>query len=63
LLGALNKEMSAALINYGVPATYSGLVSRLHEITTNMDTLNLSKNRSNKASHHQQKDPDLDAMD
>jgi hypothetical protein len=49
LLGALNEEMSAALMNRGVPATYSGLVSRLHEITTDIDALNLSKNRSNKA--------------
>jgi hypothetical protein len=63
LLGALNEEMSAALMNRGVPATYSGLVSRLHEITTDMDALNLSKNRSNKAPRRQQKDPDSDAMD
>jgi hypothetical protein len=63
LLGALNEEMSAALMNRGVPATYSGLVNRLHEITTDIDALNLSKNRSNKLSRRRQKDPDLDAMD
>jgi hypothetical protein len=50
LLGVLNEEISAALINRGVPATYSGLVNRLHEITTDIDALNLSKNRSNKPS-------------
>jgi hypothetical protein len=61
LLGALNEEMSAALMNRGVSATYSGLVSRLHEITTDMDALNLNKNERNKSSRRRQKDPD--AMD
>jgi hypothetical protein len=51
LLDILNKEISAALINRGIPATYLGLVSYLHEITTNIDALNLSKNRSNKLSY------------
>jgi hypothetical protein len=50
-------------MNRGVPATYSGLVSRLHEITTDIDALNLSKNRSNKAPRRQQKDPDSDVID
>jgi hypothetical protein len=50
-------------MNRGVPATYSGLVNRLHEITTDIDALNLSKNRSNKLSRRRQKDLDLDAMD
>ncbi|KAJ5472143.1 retrotransposon gag protein [Penicillium diatomitis] len=58
LLGALNEEMSAALMNRGIPATYSGLVGRLHEITTDMDALNLSKGRTNKSLRRQQKDPD-----
>jgi hypothetical protein len=63
LLGILNKEISAALINRGIPTTYSGLVNRLHEITTDIDALNLSKNRSNKLSRRRQKDLDLDTID
>jgi hypothetical protein len=30
-------------MNRGVPATFQGLISRLHDITTDIDTLNLSK--------------------
>ncbi|KAJ5471895.1 retrotransposon gag protein [Penicillium diatomitis] len=61
LLGALNEEMSVALMNRGIPATYSGLISRLHEITTDMDALNLGKSRSNKSPRRQQRN--LDEMD
>jgi hypothetical protein len=59
LLGALNKEMSVALMNRGIPATYSGLVSRLHEINTDMDALNLNGNGKSKPSNRRQKDPDV----
>jgi hypothetical protein len=43
LLGSLNRTMSGSLMNRGVPATFQGLISRLHDITTDMDALNLSK--------------------
>ena len=49
LLSALNKEISATLINRGILATYSGLVSRLHEINTDIDTLNLNRNGKSKS--------------
>jgi hypothetical protein len=42
LLGSLNRTMSGALMNRGIPATFMGLVNRLHEISTDMDALNLS---------------------
>jgi hypothetical protein len=57
LLGSINYDMSVALMNRGIPATYSELIARLHEISTDMDTLNLSGSRKKTASRRS-KDPD-----
>ncbi|OOQ89513.1 hypothetical protein PEBR_07966 [Penicillium brasilianum] len=43
LLGALNKTMTNSLMNRGIPATFSDLISRLHEISSDMDALNITK--------------------
>jgi hypothetical protein len=43
LLSALNKTMTNALMNRGIPATSSGLISRLHEISSDMDALNINR--------------------
>jgi hypothetical protein len=43
LLGAINRIMSSSLINYGIPATFLDLISRLHEISIDMDALNINK--------------------
>lgn len=45
LLNSLNLNMSTALVNRGVPATYAALVQRLHEISTDIDMLNLSRSK------------------
>ncbi|KAJ5583166.1 retrotransposon gag protein [Penicillium sp. DV-2018c] len=44
LLGSLNKTMSAALMNRGIPNTYSELVNRLHEISNDIDALTGGEN-------------------
>ena len=61
LLGSLNRAMSVALMNRGIPDTYSGLITRLHEISTDIDTLNLSGEGSSKTSSRRPKQ--LDEMD
>lgn len=43
LLSALNKTMTNALMNRGIPATFSDLISWLHEISTDIDALNINK--------------------
>ncbi|KAJ5875763.1 uncharacterized protein N7473_003169 [Penicillium subrubescens] len=43
LLSALNKTMTNALMNRGIPATSSGLISRLHEISSDIDALNINR--------------------
>jgi hypothetical protein len=43
LLGAINRTMSSSLINYSIPATFLDLISRLHEISIDMNTLNINK--------------------
>ena len=43
LLSALNKTMTNALMNRGIPATSADLISRLHEISSDMDALNINK--------------------
>jgi len=43
LLGVINRTMSSSLINHGIPATFSDLISRLHKISIDMDTLNINK--------------------
>ena len=58
LLASLNRAMSAALMNRGIPDTYSGLVTRLHEISTDIDTLNLSGEGSRNTSNRRRKQPD-----
>jgi hypothetical protein len=35
--------MSSSLINYGIPATFLDLISWLHKISIDMDTLNINK--------------------
>lgn len=39
LLNALNKTLSMALVNRGIPETFEQLVSRLHEISADLDML------------------------
>ena len=62
LLGSLNHDMSVALMNRGIPATYSELITRLHEISTDIDTLNLSGGNNSgsrkKTASRRLKDPD-----
>jgi hypothetical protein len=43
LLGAINRIMSSSLMNRGIPATFSDLISRLHEISIDIDALNINK--------------------
>jgi hypothetical protein len=43
LLGALNKTMTNSLMNRGIPATFADLISRLHEISSDMDALDITK--------------------
>ena len=43
LLGALNKTMTNSLMNRGIPATFSDLISRLHEISSDMDALDITR--------------------
>ncbi|KAJ5752055.1 hypothetical protein N7520_008972 [Penicillium odoratum] len=42
LLGSLNKSMTNSLMNRGIPATFSDLIARLHEISTDMDALSIN---------------------
>jgi hypothetical protein len=43
LLGAINWTILSSLINCGIPATFLNLISWLHEISTDMDALNINK--------------------
>jgi hypothetical protein len=43
LLGIINRTILSSLINYGIPTTFLDLISWLHEISTDMDTLNINK--------------------
>lgn len=46
LISSLNQQMSTALVNRGIPGTFMGIIHRLHEISTDMDIINLqSSNR------------------
>jgi hypothetical protein len=45
LLGALNEEMSKALVSRGIPRTFQEIVNRLHEISTDLDMLNIKKSQ------------------
>ena len=44
LISSLNQQMSAALVNRGIPGTFMGIIHRLHEISTDMDIINLQTN-------------------
>lgn len=44
LISSLNQQMSAALVNRGIPGTFMGIIHRLHEISTDMDIINLQSN-------------------
>jgi hypothetical protein len=56
LLGSLNKTMSGSLMNRGIPATFSGLISRLHEISTDMDAFNINKPSSRRTANSNNSD-------
>jgi hypothetical protein len=43
------------LINRGIPDTYSGLITCLYEISTDIDTLNLSSKGSRNTSNRRPK--------
>jgi hypothetical protein len=43
LLGSLNRTMTDSLMNRGIPATFIGLISRLHEISTDRDALDINR--------------------
>lgn len=43
LLGVLNKTITNSLMNRGIPATFSDLISRLHEISSDIDALNITR--------------------
>jgi hypothetical protein len=43
LLGVINRTILSSLINHGIPATFLDLISWLHEISTDMDALNINK--------------------
>jgi hypothetical protein len=43
LLGVINRIILSSLINYGIPATFLDLISWLHEISIDMDALNINK--------------------
>lgn len=43
LLGSLNRTMTNSLMNRGIPATFMGLISRLHEISTDRDALDINR--------------------
>ncbi|OQD77422.1 hypothetical protein PENANT_c103G01711 [Penicillium antarcticum] len=43
LLGSLNRTMTDSLMNRGIPATFMGLISRLHEISTDRDALDINR--------------------
>ncbi|KAJ5581471.1 hypothetical protein N7535_000091 [Penicillium sp. DV-2018c] len=53
LLGALNKTMIGALCNRGVPSTFQGVISRLHEISTDLDMLDVAKRSTSFARNSQ----------
>jgi hypothetical protein len=61
LLGALNKTMTNSLMNRGIPATFSDLISRLHEISSDMDALDITRTeRARKSRTPRQNDDEMD---
>lgn len=60
LLGALNKTMTSSLMNRGIPATSSDLISRLHEISSDMDALNINKTERIRRSRSKSNDGEMD---
>jgi hypothetical protein len=60
LLGALNKTMTRSLMNRGIPATFSDLISRLHEISTDMDALNINKDERARRPHSPKRSDEMD---
>jgi hypothetical protein len=51
LLGSLNKSMTNSLMNRGIPATFPDLIARLHEISTDMDALNINNSERSHRVH------------
>lgn len=43
LLQSLNRNMTESLMNRGIPPTFTGLISRLHEISNDMDALCINR--------------------
>lgn len=60
LLGALNKTMTSSLMNRGIPATSSDLISRLHEISSDMDALNINKTERTRRPRSKSNDNEMD---
>jgi hypothetical protein len=58
LLGALNKTMTNSLMNRGIPATFSNLISRLHEISSDMDALDINKTERTRRPRPPKRDDD-----
>lgn len=60
LLGSLNRTMTDSLMNRGIPPTFMGLISRLHEISTDRDALSIHRSQRNKPARAQGNDDDMD---
>jgi hypothetical protein len=55
LIGSLNRTMTKALMNRGIPTTFASLIGRLHEINSDMESLEINLPRRH---HHQEDDMD-----
>lgn len=60
LLGSLNRTMTDSLMNRGIPPTFIGLISRLHEISTDRDALAIHRSQRSKPSRAQDNNDDMD---
>lgn len=60
LLGSLNRTMTDSLMNRGIPPTFMGLISRLHEISTDREALAIHRSQRSKPSRAQDNDDDMD---
>ena len=61
LLSALNKTLTNSLMNRGIPATFSDLIARLHEISSDMDALDITRTeRGRKSRTPRQNDDEME---
>lgn len=63
LLGALNQSMSTALLSRGIPHAFGDIISRLHEISTDMDMMKLRDRGSPPPRAARAPSPGYDSMD